>query len=225
MIHFKSNILVLITVILLSNYDSLFSQSICPPDTGQNCTPWTMSSYQTATEEPDCFLTVNYRWRNCNGNYQIYIDNYTAQGNCTYLNQGAGGFQDWVNLLLIEELLNLEGQAEPANCPDSTTKAIFYSASCGLWVNCEYTIDSTSRVCDIDWRGNYPEYESGGVKKLSIWQWQFCGLTCCKKTYTICKYYNSTNQSYDLFIKSIIKEQIGDCANPENFTKPCLNGC
>ncbi len=223
--RFFLKIIVLITVLILSNYDSLFSQSICPPESGLNCTPWTMGTYQTTTEQPDCLLTVNYRWRNCNGNYQIYIDNYTSQGNCEYLNQSSTSFQDWINLVLIEELMNLEGQGSPANCPDSTTKAIFYSASCGLWVKCEYTIDSTSRVCDIDWRGDYPDYSLNGVRKLKIWQWQSCGLTCCKKTYSICKYFNSTSNSYDLYINSVMKEQIGVCSNPENFTQPCEEGC
>ena len=222
---FSKNIFLFSLLIIILSSNLLISQNICPPDTGTNCTDWNYGTYQTTTDNPDCVLSVYYRWRNCDNNYQIFIDGYQSQGNCTFLNQTGGSFKDWVHLLLIEEMSNLTGQFEPPDCPDSNLKVIFYTASCGLWVKCDYTIDSTTRVCDVDWRGSYPDYNVGEEQKVSFWKWQYCGYSCCKKTYTICKTFNWTDNKYDLIINAISKEQIGECTNPDNFVQPCEGGC
>lgn len=205
----------------------LEAQSICPPDTGTNCTSWQYATYQTTTDNPDCNLTVYYHYRICNNNYQIYVDSLIKSGNCNYLNDnsGATSFQDWLNLVLIEETTNLTGINTPNDCPDSSLKAIFYTASCGLWVKCEYTVDSTSRICDPDWRGTYPDYSAGGTRKIRFWKWQSCGITCCKKTYSICKTSAPTGSGYIIHINSVSKQKIGNCTNPDNFILPCQDGC
>jgi len=171
-------------------------------------------------------LSVFYHYRICNNVYQIYIDSLTKTGNCDYLNDNpsATSFQDWLNLVLIEETTNLSGINPPNDCPDMSLKVIFYTATCGLWVKCEYTVDSTSRVCDTDWQGSYPDYSAGEVRKIRFWKWQSCGITCCKKTYSICKSL-STSGGYIIHINSVTKEKIGNCTNPENFTQPCQDGC
>jgi hypothetical protein len=134
-------------------------------------------------------------------------------------------FQEWLDLVLIEEIANLTSEDPPAECPDSSQKAIFYTASCGLWVKCEYTIDPAQRVCDADWRGPFPDYGPIGNKKISSWKWQSCGVTCCKKTYSICKISHMTDNGYDIHIKSVSKVKIGECTNPDNFVSPCEDGC
>lgn len=222
---FSKNIILFSIMIIIYSNNTLLSQNICPPDTGTNCSPWITSTYQTNTDHPDCILSVIYKWRNCNNNYQVYIENYFSQGNCTILEQNATTFQEWLNLLIIEELANLDGQVDPPDCPDSSMKAMFYSASCGLWVKCDYTIDSTTRACDVDWRGSYPDYNVGEEQKVSFWKWQYCGFTCCKKTYSICKTFNYTNEDNDLIIQTVNKEEIGVCTNPDNFVQPCEGGC
>jgi hypothetical protein len=219
--------IVLCIMLYLFIPSSIFADGLCPPDTGTNCTDWENSIYQTTTENPDCNLTVYYHWRNCNGNYQIYVDSLIKTGNCDYLNgqSSASTFQDWLNLVLIEEIANLSGQYAPPDCPSTSTKAIFYTASCGLWVKCEYTVDSTSRLCDPDWRGDYPDYSAGGTRKIRFWKWQSCGITCCKKTYSICKTLNATSTGYTIHINSVSKQKIGNCTNPDNFVQPCQDGC
>lgn len=223
---FKLLIVIVFWILSLST-SKLLSQSLCPPDTGTNCTVWQNSMYQTTTENPDCNLTIYYHWRTCNGNYQIYVDSLIKTGNCDYLGDQstASSFQDWVNLILIEETTNLSGIVLPPLCPDSSFKFIFYTASCGLWVKCEYTVDSTSRVCDPDWRGTYPDYSVGATRKIRFWKWQSCGITCCKKTYSICKTLNATGNGYIIHINSVSKQKIGNCTNPDNFIQPCQDGC
>jgi hypothetical protein len=225
----KTLLLFTFTFILLNMLFTTFSsaQNICPPDTGSNCNPWQFATYQTTTDNPDCNLSVYYHYRICNNVYQIYIDSLIKSGNCNYLNDnsGATSFQDWLNLVLIEETTNLYGINPAHDCPDSSLKVIFYTASCGLWVKCEYTVDSTSRVCDPDWRGEYPDFSLGGKRKIRFWKWQSCGITCCKKTYSICKTPSTTGSGYIIHINSVSKQKIGNCTNPDNFIQPCQDGC
>lgn len=210
---------------LFSN--ELHSMSICPPDSGTNCTPWETGKYTTTTSNPSCNLEVDYHYRICDHVYQIYIDRVMQYGNCQYLSDfgNLSAFNEWLQLILIEEILNINSTIDPTDCPETTSKAIFYTASCGLWVQCEYTIDSTSRKCDVDWRGDYPDYPVGGVRKLKFWKFQPCGETCCKKTYTVCRVPNGTDGGYTLNIHSVIREKIGDCTNPDEFVSPCEDGC
>jgi hypothetical protein len=224
LVYFK----LLFAVFFIVSPRILLSQSICPPDTGTNCSGWNYGIYQTTTENPDCILTVNYHWRVCDDNYQIYVDAIQKDGNCEYLSDEGGSsssFHEWLDLVLIEEIANLYGEMMPADCPNSSLKVIFYTASCGLWVKCEYTVDSTSRACDVDWRGSFPDYSSHGARKISYWKYQSCGVTCCKKTYSICKVDHTIDGGYDIIIQSVSKVQIGECTNPENFVSPCLDGC
>ena len=223
MIYFR----LLLAVICTMSTTALYSQSTCPPDTGTNCDEWSYGNYQTTTENPDCNLIVSYHWRNCDGNYQIYIDLIVKAGNCEYLNdQGTmSAFMEWLNLVLIEEIANLNGEYPPAICPDSSQKAIFYNAPCGLWVKCEYNVDPANRVCDADWRGPYPDTDTSGISKVAVWKWQACGLACCKKTYSICKTVHPDGLNYDIHIRSVSKQRVGDCSNPQNFVKPCEDGC
>jgi hypothetical protein len=209
------------------SYNITNAQSLCPPDTGTNCTYWQVGFYNTVTDAPKCTLTVNYRWRNCDGNYQIYIDSMSRTGNCEMLSQGESmsSFQEWLDLVLIEEISNLPGQYTPLDCPNTNQKVIFYTATCGVWVKCEYIINEENRVCGPDWRGSMPDYDAGGVKKINFWKWQSCGITCCKKTYHICRQAGTGGNGYSIQIKSVSKMQIGNCSNPENFVTPCESGC
>lgn len=220
-------ILFIKVVIIIFSQGYLYSQFQCPPDSGINCSPWELGIYTTTTETPSCSLIVHYRWRNCNGSYQIYIDNVQKTGNCEYLEEGSNmsNFQEWLDLVLIEEIVDLSLQYPPPDCPNSSQKVIFYTATCGLWVKCEYTIDETTRDCQVDWRGEYPDYAVDGARKINIWKWQSCGVTCCRKEYSICKEQDTSNGSYTIQIKSLIKTQIGECTNPEGFVAPCQHGC
>ncbi|MFA5512471.1 MAG: hypothetical protein WC313_08465 [Candidatus Kapaibacterium sp.] len=159
-------------------------------------------------------------------NYQIYIDNVQKSGNCDYLYEGIGAaaFQEWIDLVMIEEVAELSLHYPPANCPGSSQKVIFYTATCGLWVKCEYSIEETERECDPDWRGEYPDYSAGGTRKVNLWRWQSCGVTCCRKEYSICRKFAPSGE-YSIQIQSLIKTQIGDCSNPEGFVQPCQSGC
>ena len=220
--------LLLLVIISAFSQLSVYSQISCPPEDGINCSPWEPGIYITTTENPGCTLEVHYRWRNCNGSYQIYIDNVIKSGNCDYLGEGPSmqSFQEWLDLVLIEEITHLSNQYLPPNCPDTTQKITFYTASCGLWVKCEYTVDETTRECQDDWRGEYPDQVVNGQRKINIWKWQSCGVTCCKKVYSICLTQDlSKPGNVAIKIMGVSKQQIGECSNPEGFVQPCQSGC
>lgn len=218
--------IILIIILTFISYNLSFSQSICPPEGGTNCGLWSYSIFTTTTENPDCILTVFYHHRNCDGVYQIYIDSLTKTGNCDYLTgENNAAFQDWLNLLMIEEINGLNGQFFTNECPDSSLKVIFYTATCGLWVKCRFEIDDASKVCDEDWRGPTPGTEENGKMFYDVWKWQNCGLTCCKKTYSICRHTNLSTGGYTIEIKGMKKEKVGECTNPEGFHQPCQDGC
>jgi hypothetical protein len=223
--NLKKKIIIQI-VLLLVSYIYLNGQSICPPESGINCTDWFYGIYNTSTENPDCVLSINYHYRICDGVYQIYIDSLAKTGNCQFLTgENASSFQDWLNLLMIEEISGLYTHPIISECPDSSIKVIFYTATCGLWVKCTFEINEESKVCDEDWRGDIPGYQSGGKMYYDVWKWQNCGLTCCKKTYSICKHTNTSTGAYTIEIKGMTKQKVGDCTNPDGFTKPCQDGC
>lgn len=208
----------------------LSAQSPCPPDTGFNCTIWKTATLSKTTVNPQCQITVQYRWRECNGEYQIYYDNVQRSGNCTNMgelwdNQDyVSSFNEWLDIVVIEELVKLPNQPVVADCPGSFNKAIFYTASCGLWVKCTYTIDPAKRVCDQDWRGTFPEHQESDGLKLDYYKWQSCGQACCKKTYSICKSIGTSGQ-YEVHINQVTKQRIGSCSNPDGFVSPCQDGC
>ncbi|MDT3741115.1 MAG: hypothetical protein RO257_16625 [Candidatus Kapabacteria bacterium] len=203
------------------------SQQACPPSTGNNCTNWELGFYETSTQKPGCKLFVTYRWRRCADGYEIYVDEITKQGNCELLSDEGttSSFLEWVNLVLIEEIATLSGHTPVPICPQTLDKVVFYTASCGLWVACEYEVQETQRVCDPDWIGPYPDYPDNNLLKVKLSKWQSCGVTCCKKTYKICKSWSVTHGNFDINIKSVSKETIGECTNPDNVTAPCTSGC
>lgn len=196
----------------------------CPPDEdGENCQPWVTAVYTTTTDTPDCTLQITYRYQVCDDKYQIYIEDIQYTGNCNYLAgfTNSDSFQDWVDLVLIEEIANLENLPIVVNCTESSTKVIFYTASCGIWVKCNYKVDPESRVCDADWRGSYPDEATGEV---SAWKYQSCGEACCKKTFLVCKLFDEEN-GWELHIQGLSKQKYGECSNPDGFVSPCQDGC
>lgn len=219
--------LVFLCLCIFCTNTDLNAQTNCPTDTGYHCSQWVSSNYTTSTDRPECTLKVVYRYRICDGVYQIYIDDMQKTGNCEFMGDqpSSSSFQEWVNLLLIEEISGLSGMASVPTCPESGKKAIFYTASCGMWVKCDYIVDPAKRECDKDWRGAYPDYGSSGVSKVSVWKWQPCGYTCCKKTYTICKSFDEKTGKFFIHIYAISKEKVGECSNPDGLIGPCHDGC
>lgn len=203
------------------------AQYSCPPENTPGCGRWYYSTLMKTLETPDCYVTVFYHWRLCGWEYQIYIDSLLKVGNCEYLGtEDNSTFQEWLELAMIEEIVGEAGHVPVTDCPTVVLKTLFYTASCGLWVKCEYEVSPATRTCDADWRGEYPDYTApGGKKKVKIWKFQACGVTCCKKTYSICRTLWPTGLGYDIHIEGMTKEKVGDCTNPDNFVTPCQDGC
>jgi len=226
--------IVLIVFLLLFLSSGTKAQNVCPPDTGFNCTPWSSSMLIKNTTDPTCVITVFYRWRFCDTQYQIYVDSVQRIGDCTYLDENwnnqdySSSFQDWINVIVVEDIVDESAQPWVNYCPDTTMKALFYTASCGVWVKCTYNVDSTSIVCDQGWIGPYPGYYlhgGSGPMKVDYWQWQSCGLTCCKKVYGLCITSSTSQTGYDIHMTLISTQKLQPCSDQGNYNKPCTDGC
>lgn len=220
---------ILMTVVLFfgAMYSNLNAGSVCPPDTGTNCSVWEQRVWTSTTNNPQCLITVTYRFRICDNQYQIYYDDIRRTGNCENLGESWSNnefnqtFMEWLDIVIMEDIVGLAGHPSVPLCPQETQKASFYSAGCGLWVKCTYIIDPERRYCEEDWRGEFPDYSENGEQKIDYWKWQSCGEVCCKKTYGLCR----QEGTEDINIRFISKEKASECTNPDNFIKPCQDGC
>jgi hypothetical protein len=161
------------------------------------------------------------------GKYEFKILEKYTTGNCDDMAElwndpyYLSSFNEWLDILMMETLL--ENEAQPPDCPSNTLKVVFYEASCVVDVKCTYTVVADSRECDSDYLPPYPEYEDEGETKVDIWKLQPCGVTCCKKTYSVCQESTTHGTQTNITLKS--REKVGDCTNPDGFTKPCTDGC
>lgn len=180
-------------------------------------------------QAPDCFAEVTYKIRTCStatGTYQdIVIVGWTLHGGCggfdvkSYFHQNYDGLKEYVILGLLSDL---QPSTSLPECPASTTLANVYSASCGVWVCCEYTVDPASVVCETGWSGPPPHYGTSPTKVKSC-KWQPCGTACCRRTYSLC--FKSVEGYHIRDIQLVGKEKIGPCSGESQYSKPCQDGC
>jgi hypothetical protein len=172
---------------------------------------------------PHCNATITYVQRICGGMREISIVNQTINDGCGGWDQliiyhyNYSGLQDFITQgLLIATTFDT-----PPPCPASTQMlANVYTASCGIWLYCEYNLPSVvSYNCEMGWTGP-PPHTPGTPAKVKSWKWQSCGTTCCRRVYSIC-----TNSSGVKNISLVSKQQLTPCSEQGNYAKPCENGC
>ncbi|MCZ2132849.1 MAG: hypothetical protein LC116_06615 [Bacteroidetes bacterium] len=215
-------------LIVLSGLFATFSNASaqCPPDkAGCVWGPWS-NEIHTLMRLPDCEIVYKYRVRWCNGQMEIDYELVSAVSNC------ADGFspsalKEFVELIIIQQRMEKSFEDNSLTIPDCddihplTAKVVtFYTASCGIWLSCEYDIIP-----------QVPECEQGldappaGPTTVKTWTWKSCGTQCCKNVYEICKG-TSVIGGNVLRIRNVSRSQIETpCSEQSTFAKPCNSGC
>jgi hypothetical protein len=124
-------------------------------------------------------------------------------------------------------------------CSSSTmTRAILYTAACGIWTRCSYKLpDPIEVVCDTGWNGAQPHYSDGSDNWVDNWKWQSCGEVCCRKVFELCRV--PEDSGFYFKINALTKERYpgSECSKQGDFygnrpsptdpntELPCEDGC
>lgn len=218
--------LVSVLVFLISTTITAKAQEFCPPPEESGCHPWEYAAYEVNTKNPVCWIRLEYKWRVCGYNYQIYIINITRSGNCEYLGLSTSAeFMEWAHIVIAEEISDLVAHNPVPWCPETMLKVMFYSASCVNWVYCDYSVTTQLDSCEADFTGMPNPNPFGANGNARLWSLRPCGEACCKKTYTICKKWSATGQGFDVIITNILIEQEGECTEQGQYSDECSNAC
>ena len=172
---------------------------------------------------------ITYRTRKCDSIEYIIVDDFHAYDNGLHLDTvrvfhfNYTAFSDLVDIYVLQREFNITSTPDSVNPPMIVAQV--YKASCGVWVQCTYDIDSIYTKCDSGYTPPYPHYTQ--YQELPIFKWQPCGFVCCKKTYEINRYLSQINLPM-IKIKSLnIERSPSDstCTEQYKYTKPCESGC
>lgn len=207
--------------------DDIYAQGACPPPSSE-CGPWT-SSADTLRFSGECFVTVTVERRMCNGVLEYRVTNINLQGyedECSYFDEftlrenSISTLQEWIDLRLLSDVslypVGVAGTV-PLCSAGGMIQAKFYSASCGIWVKCSWSVTSDAPQC---WEGaSIPEPPEDG--KISTWKWQPCGETCCRRTYKVCR------ENGALHVTRLGVSRITDCTDQGTYGtgNQCQDGC
>lgn len=197
----------------------------------------------------DQYAKVTYRYRICNGVLEIDILSITTSStnNAGDLRTFTVEHYEFASLRSALELgvmtdhfreigidslpRNVESNVDSTNCADTVSYVSFFTASCGIFVQCRYT-RTTDRNCDRGYMPPYPEYDTNSVQRVVYTKWQPCGYMCCKRTYTICRSlsdFPEAEQSQRIPILKILHRTtstFGDCSLQTKYgSKPCYTNC
>lgn len=172
---------------------------------------------------------IKYRRRICNGIEHFVVDEFKAFDNGLYLDTvrvyhyNYTAFSDLVDIYLLQRVYEPTTITTSVDTPRVLVQ--IYKASCGVWVQCTYQIDSLFTQCDSGYVDPFPHYTR--LQSLPIYKWQSCGSVCCKKTYEVYKTLGTSNHVI-LKVKSITIERSpcdSTCTEQYKYTKPCEDGC
>ena len=103
--------------------------------------------------DPDCDVTIHYEVWDCGGIKSIKINSYTVDGSCTAMTDfsiyhySLSSLEEYISLALIERETEESGTI-PLCCSCLKLMIKLYTASCGIWVACEYEVNPASMECD-----------------------------------------------------------------------------
>ncbi len=203
----------------------------CPPNDG--CGDWSsIENTNLTTIAPGCTAQIEYRTRMCNGILEYTIEKILYAGFCEDLRNidveqyHYSGAIDYLTMALIYRDL-IHTTIPPCSSSDRVERIHVYTASCGIWVGCEYTVDPDSRQCDQGYGEPFPDYRSGGTTKVKMYKWQPCGTTCCRRIYSICS--DPLRPSLPTLLRAILlsKERLTECSGQHEYgnAQNCLDGC
>ncbi len=214
-------LLVAVVMIVVCIYSR--SQAQCPPDSDCEAS-WSAELTKTIEiRSLPCVATFVYQERICKGVREYYIVDINYKGMCEAMMPFSIYHYNYNAAIDIATLSFIE-QSEYAVpfCPGGVQRANVYTASCGIFVGCEYKIDPASRTCDQGYLEPYPEYQDNGVDKIKHYQWQSCGTTCCRRNIEFC--YDTTLRVKRSSI--ITKERLLPCSGQSKYgSQECLDGC
>lgn len=222
---------------------------VCPGDSS-HC-PWidTVSERKVQLSfKHDQYAYVTYRYRICNGVLEVDVLSVTTIDNAGNFRTFSIEHYEFKTLRSAVELgvmtdhfrqigignLPRNTGGDTTNCADTATYVSFFSASCGIFVNCTYERTNASRSCENGYNPPYPEIIQNGLPKVVYSKWQPCGYNCCKKTYRICRSLSSTggatsNSQAQSSILRITESQITSVTNcslqSKYGSKPCYTNC
>lgn len=219
--------LMLVAFIMLPQKSN--AQLDCAQEAG--CTVILSNQTRTMTlRDPDCNVIVTYDVLDCGGVRAIQIKSYTVEGSCQAMTDfsiyhyNLSSLNEYISLALIEYDADDNGGV-PDCSQGSRTFIKVYTASCGIWVGCEYEVDPATRDCDMGYEPPYPDYGTSPTK-VKVYKWQSCGEVCCVNTYTICKIPSTISPG--TYINSMMKVSSvpsGTCTLQSNYATQCQTGC
>lgn len=196
------------------------------------CTEWTTDDAFTTVdlEYPDCNATIRYRTRTCYGIKEFYITGWSVNWGCEMFDPAMSWYGRDRNAL-IEYLTTGLIQTEFLTsslplCSSGNTSIVtnVYTASCGIWVCCEYTLPTPVEFsCPSFWEGDPPHFGTS-PPKVKVCKWQSCGTQCCKRTYTLCRGFRSDATEY-IKMTNTGKTPIGNCSGQGTYSSPCETDC
>jgi hypothetical protein len=224
-------ILIVITLFCFSESSllALDGNGCAETEVGGCTNGWNHQDLSYTIPDTDCKITCSYWFRICNGVFQWQYENVSATGNCAfmqnfnYLHYSFSSVNELLDILILADFNN---NNEIGECPSNYTTAMFYSASCGIWLSCEYDIAPQTPRCEQ----GYDDVPAPGPTTVKTWKWQACGTTCCKRTYTICKQLDAVTNTTIIKINAMTKSKIGNCTqepggSAPKYARPCEDGC
>ncbi len=211
------------------------AQPLCPPDE-PGC-PWQTSSVVLTLLDPDCFATVQFKWRICNGRLEIAVDeaNIIPAAGCQgwdrlqLYHYNYSGLLDYITQAMLTRFHanpdELPGTPNPPRCGEGTlSTASVYTANCGIWLKCDYYYQGDVQA-NCEYQGTDPNWDPIN-KKITTWKWFACGQTCCQREYEICWRYDPIQGFYQIYpIRLLGKHRLIECTGQSQFPRPCEDGC
>ena len=212
-------------ILLLSYNINLYSQSGCSGPLA-DCN-FVEKKIETGKflDDPGCLIDIEYDIYECNGIKSIEIIDITVRrGICEGMRDFSiyhydfSAIYEMVMLSILEELAYAD---QPLSTCGSGQKNYydFYTASCGIWLSCEYDIDPQTPDCET----GYDPLPDPTATTVKTWKWQSCGTTCCKRKYQIC--YDPSYGTIPLNVITFPPVPLTECTGQSNYAKPCDNGC
>lgn len=207
-----------------------------PPACDPDC-DWTgvqQTTRRIELKDPDCIADITYRKLLCNGVWKYQIDGMEVVEGCTSQWGGLSGLleqhksysalNDYLSMGLVSQGLTSSGVP---NCTTGTYQSFteVYTASCGIWVWCDYEINESAIPNCPFWDGPLPAF--GTPKKVRVSKWQSCGTTCCKRVYRTCRKTQEGLYSDYTHIERVGPPvQVGPCTLANNYApRQCESGC
>lgn len=214
----------------------------CPGDSA-DCTEWDSTIINKKVQlsfDHDQYAYVSYRFRYCNGILEIFIDNIQVIDNAGHLREFNIQHYDFATLRSVIELglitdhartIGIDSLNPTFDCSNTVSWVNFYSATCGIYLRCEYKRANYSRECDSGYVPPYPEFHFE-IPYVYIDKWQSCGTNCCKRTYRICRDSTENPSPSSAFTPNeIIRiistniESISWCTEQHKYNKTCYTNC